>query len=146
MNMNIQQVGQPIPLRKMLPLGTQSGSSGVSGSGQFGMLLNHLRTHAQSSSQATPATGATGAADAETEKKKAKLREACNEFEGVLTSYLLKISNDSESVKGYLDKNAGEKYFSSMLCDQRAEETSKKGGLGLGKLIFDQIVRAVIKV
>ncbi len=109
-------------------------------SSEFKQLLNTLKAKVDSSPETSTLT------DDKKEKLKKELAEQCRNFESVFASYIMKATEGSDSVKGYLPKGHGEKIFSSMLNEQRADEVSKSGNLGLGNIIFNGLIKSIIKI
>jgi len=127
--------------------GRNAGTPAVAGasahepsSSEFKQLLSSLRAKVDTS----PETASLS--EEKKEKMKKELAERCRDFEAVFASYILKATEGSESVKGFIPKGHGEKIFSSMLNEQRAEDVAKTGTLGLGKIIFNGLVKSLIRI
>ena len=72
------------------------------------------------------------------EAQKKKLHTACQEFESIMTNYLLKSMR--ESVMKAEDPGQGLEMYESMFDETLARETSKSGGQGLSDLLYQQLV------
>ncbi len=72
------------------------------------------------------------------EMQKKKLKEACEEFEAVLTGYLLKSMR--ESVMRAEEPDSAREMYEGLMDETLAKEVSRSNGTGLGKLLYDQLV------
>lgn len=73
-----------------------------------------------------------------TEAEKKKLKQSCEEFEAVMTGYLLKTMHET-IIKGEEPDQARQTY-ESMMDEALARESSRNSGLGLGKILYEQLV------
>jgi peptidoglycan hydrolase FlgJ len=88
-------------------------------------------------------SGGKTAANPEQEKK---LKKACADFESMLVYQLLKTMRQTVPKGGFLNRSQGQETYEMMLDQKVAEELSKKGqGLGLQKMLYNQIVKQQIK-
>ena len=69
-----------------------------------------------------------------------KLREAANDFEAIFIQQMLKTMRKTSLESNFIPKSEGEKYFRSMLDEHYAQLTAKSGSLGLGDMIFKQLI------
>ena len=69
-----------------------------------------------------------------------KLREAANDFEAIFVQQMLKTMRETSLESNFIPKSDGEKYFRSMLDEHYAKLTAKSGSLGLGEMIYKQLV------
>lgn len=77
--------------------------------------------------------------DAAQEKK---LRKACADFEAMLVFQLLKTMRQSVPRNGFLKPSQGQQTYEMMLDQKVAEELSTKGGgLGLQKMLYNQMMQ-----
>jgi peptidoglycan hydrolase FlgJ len=85
----------------------------------------------------------TGSGDevSKVEAQKKRLHKACQEFESIMTNYLLKSMR--ESVMKAEDPDKGRETYESMLDEKLAGEMSKSGGQGLSDLLYQQLVPLV---
>ena len=68
-----------------------------------------------------------------------RLKRTCAEFESIFITYMLK-SMRSTIVEGGLLGNSNEKkLFNSMFDEKLALGIAKGGGIGLGKMLFEQL-------
>ena len=69
-----------------------------------------------------------------------KLREAANDFEAIFVQQMLKTMRKTSLESNLIKKSEGEKYFRSMLDEHYAQLTAKSGSLGLGEIIYEQLI------
>ena len=71
-----------------------------------------------------------------------KIKKACKDFESIFTYYLLKTMRETVPKGANLGSSSGKDTY-YMLMDQKvAEELSNKGnGLGLQKMLFEQLTK-----
>lgn len=80
--------------------------------------------------------------DKQAERERARLKKACADFESLLVYYMFKSMRQSVPSSGFWGKNHGKETFEMMLDQKIAEESaSKRGGLGLQKLLLEQMDR-----
>ena len=69
-----------------------------------------------------------------------KLRNAANDFEAIFIQQMLKTMRETSLESNLIPKSEGEKYFRSMLDEHYAQLTAKSGSLGLGEMIYKQLM------
>ena len=69
-----------------------------------------------------------------------KLREAANEFEAIFVQQLLKTMRKTSLETNLIPKSEGEKVFQSMLDEHYSKVMAKSGSLGLGEMIYKQLM------
>ena len=69
-----------------------------------------------------------------------KLREAANDFESIFIQQMLQTMRKTSLESNLIPKSEGEKYFRSMLDEQYAQLAAKSGSLGLGEMIYKQLI------
>ncbi|NLT94385.1 MAG: flagellar biosynthesis protein FlgJ [Clostridia bacterium] len=69
----------------------------------------------------------------------AKLMEACQQFESIFIHQMISQMRATIPEGGLLEKSTGEEIFQDMLDQQYAENISKAGGIGLAKILYDQL-------
>ncbi|MHC9541011.1 MAG: hypothetical protein AB9903_16040 [Vulcanimicrobiota bacterium] len=128
--------------------GTNNAQSAVSqGDSVFNKLLNNLRHEKTGSEQSTETSGTQTSASQsqeELEKQKAKLMDACNNFECILTSSMLNSALENGAIKGYINVGTGEQIFREMLNEKTVEESAKSGAYGIGKILFNQLIKRLV--
>lgn len=72
--------------------------------------------------------------------EKAKLKNACEDFEAVLTNILFKTMRESIPKGDPESRDSAMELYESMLDETVAQELSHGPGLGLGKLLYQQLV------
>lgn len=71
--------------------------------------------------------------------EKAKLKGACDDFEAVLTNILFKSMRETIAKAGIEAHDNAMELYESMLDETVAKELSRGPGLGLGKLLYQQL-------
>lgn len=74
-----------------------------------------------------------------------RLHDAATQLEGVFLQMVLSAMNDTvpkDSIFG--QESASEQTWQSMLSDERAQAMAKNGGLGIGKILEDQLRNQVL--
>tara|TARA_Y100001970_G_C14117179_1_gene794268 strand:- start:624 stop:908 length:285 start_codon:yes stop_codon:yes gene_type:complete len=69
-----------------------------------------------------------------------KLKEAANDFEAIFVKQMLKTMRETSLESDFIPKSEGEKYFRSMLDEQYSILAAKSGSLGLGEMIYKQLI------
>ncbi len=69
-----------------------------------------------------------------------KLRKAANDFEAIFIQQMYKTMRKTSLESNFIQKSEGEKYFRSMLDEHYAQLTAKSGSLGLGEMIYNQLI------
>ncbi|MGV8121243.1 MAG: hypothetical protein AB2L14_15895 [Candidatus Xenobiia bacterium LiM19] len=128
--------------------GSNNAQSAVAhGDSAFNKLLNNLRHEKTGSEQSTETSGTETAgsqSQEELEKQKAKLKDACNNFECILTSTMLNNALENGAIKGYINVGTGEQIFREMLNEKTVEESAKSGAYGIGKILFNQLIKRLV--
>jgi flagellar protein FlgJ len=76
----------------------------------------------------------------EREAKEAKLREVCADFESIFIYNMLQKMRDSVPKSGLMQEMQGKDSYNAMIDQKVAEELARGGGMGLQKMLFDQIM------
>ena len=74
-----------------------------------------------------------------------RLHDAATQFEGVFLEMVMNAMNDTvpkDSIFG--DQSSSEQTWQSMLSDERAQAMAKSGGLGIGKVLEEQLRNQVL--
>jgi peptidoglycan hydrolase FlgJ len=75
-----------------------------------------------------------------------KLKKACADFESILVFQLLKTMRQTIPKNGLWGHSHGKDTYEMMLDQKIADEMAKKGeGLGLQKMLYNQIVKQHLK-
>ncbi len=69
------------------------------------------------------------------------LKEACQEFEGILLGMLYKEMKATVPKSDLLEEDTGQDIFESMLDDKLVDEASKSGSFGLADVLYKQLDR-----
>jgi flagellar protein FlgJ len=89
----------------------------------------------------------TGAGDAsrkmkERAEQEEKLKKACADFESIFIYNMLQKMRSTVPKSGLLTEMQGKGTYNAMIDQKVAEDMAKNGGLGLQKMLFDQITAA----
>jgi Rod binding domain-containing protein len=74
------------------------------------------------------------------DQQKRRLKEACEEFEAVLTTYLLKAMRQTVDKTSLNGQDTAQDLYEGMLDESLAKELSHQSGLGLGEMLYRQLV------
>ena len=67
------------------------------------------------------------------------LKQLCQDFESIFINSLFQEMRKSIPDDGYLEQDMGMDIFQEMMDVEVAKEMSKKGGLGLSPLLYEQL-------
>lgn len=67
------------------------------------------------------------------------LQEACQQFEAFFIQQLWKEMRNTLSKDGLIPKSHGEEIFQEMLDGEYAKQSTKNGGIGLAKMLYQQL-------
>ena len=68
-----------------------------------------------------------------------ELQQACQEFESYFLAYLLKAMRKTVPKSDLLDGGLAEEIYYSMLDEKLAENIAHAGGMGMGRLLYQQL-------
>jgi len=68
-----------------------------------------------------------------------RLKRTCLEFESIFITYMLKSMRNTIVEGGLLGNSNEKKLFNSMFDEKLALGIAKSGGIGLGKMLFEQL-------
>ncbi len=68
-----------------------------------------------------------------------KLRDVCEQFEAYFAAELLKTVRESGHFEGVLKQSRAEKIFGAQRDDELARVLAKRGALGIGRLLYDEL-------
>ncbi|MCL2021943.1 MAG: flagellar assembly peptidoglycan hydrolase FlgJ [Betaproteobacteria bacterium] len=74
--------------------------------------------------------------------REAGVKEAAQQFEALFLQIMLKSMRETTSQDGLMDSDAT-RFFTGMLDEQLASNVSKQGGLGLAKMLEEQLSRRI---
>jgi flagellar protein FlgJ len=72
-------------------------------------------------------------------KQEKKLRKACADFESILLYQMFKTMRNTIPQSGLTNKMTGKDTYEMMMDQKISEELAKKGGMGMQKVLFDQL-------
>ncbi|NVM21131.1 MAG: rod-binding protein [Desulfobacterales bacterium] len=75
----------------------------------------------------------------QTAAKDAKLRQACADFEAIFLHYILKSARKALPQDGFLGNTHESKVYRSMMDQEMARAMARGRGLGLGRLLYQQL-------
>ncbi len=78
-------------------------------------------------------------ASAQTAMKDARLKKACADFESIFIYYILKSMRKSLPQDSLFDNSQGQKVYKSMADQAMSENIAGGRGMGLGKLLHNQL-------
>ena len=70
-----------------------------------------------------------------------KLKKACTEFEALFMSQMLKSMRQTIPQTGFLGKGLGEDVYQGLMDQELSQKLSQSKGLGLGKVIYRQMLK-----
>lgn len=103
------------------------------------------RILAQTKAEAGKAEHATQGAKTPEEKAQAmqKLEKVSKDFESIFLGYLLKTMRDTVPKSDFFGNTREQEIFGSMRDEEMAKSMSKAGGIGLAKMMVDQLKRQI---
>ena len=76
---------------------------------------------------------------AESATKDAQLKKACADFESIFIYYIFKSMRKSLPQNGLFDNSQEQKVYKSMADQAMSENIARGRGMGLGKLLYNQL-------
>jgi len=70
-----------------------------------------------------------------------KLKKACTEFEALFMSQMLKSMRQTIPQTGFLGKGLGDDIYQGLMDQELSQKLSQNKGLGLGKVIYRQMLK-----
>jgi len=77
------------------------------------------------------------------EKDKEKLKDLCNQFESLMLSQIFKKMKNSGFKSDLIPKGLADDIFNDMFIDEISKTASQNGGIGLGKMLYDSMLRQI---
>lgn len=71
--------------------------------------------------------------------KNEKLKKTCAEFESLFIHHLLKSMRSSVTETGFMGNTEGSKVFRSMFDQKLAERIAENRGIGLSRILFENL-------
>jgi peptidoglycan hydrolase FlgJ len=71
--------------------------------------------------------------------EEAKLQEACQQFEEMFLTQMMKQMRKAGPKGGVFGKSAGSDQFADMMDQERSKQWSQNGGVGLASMLFEQM-------
>ncbi len=72
-------------------------------------------------------------------KEEAKLQEACQQFEEMFLTQMMKQMRRSAPKGGLFKESQAQKQFEGMLDQERAKSWADNGGIGMAQMLFEQM-------
>ena len=70
-----------------------------------------------------------------------KLKKSCTDFESILISQMLKSMRQAMTPSGVTGSGLGKDTYTSLFDQELSQSLAKRGGLGLGKKIYDRVIQ-----
>jgi flagellar protein FlgJ len=70
-----------------------------------------------------------------------KLKKTCEDFESIFIYHLLKVMRKSIPKSGLLDGGSQQDTYLSLFDEELSKSMAKKGGIGLGKILYENIMQ-----
>ncbi|MBM4333006.1 MAG: hypothetical protein FJ117_17630 [Deltaproteobacteria bacterium] len=83
------------------------------------------------------ATGKPGARKLDREK----MEKACADFESLFISQILKLMRQAVSPTGFPGNGPGKEIYQTLIDQELGKALAKRGGMGLGTMIYKQMIR-----
>jgi Rod binding domain-containing protein len=71
----------------------------------------------------------------------AKIKKACEDFESIFISQMLKVMRQTIPKSGLLDGGSEPDKYLSLFDEEVSRSMAKRGGIGLGKILYQNIMR-----
>ncbi|MBW1739630.1 MAG: rod-binding protein [Deltaproteobacteria bacterium] len=81
----------------------------------------------------------TPVASAQTAMKDARLKQACADFESIFIYYMFKSMRKSIPKSGLFNNTHGSEVYRSMTDQAMSDHIARGRGVGLGRLLYDQL-------
>lgn len=101
---------------------------------------NEILDLKQLPSPQSPRTASASEKMKEREAKEAELRKVCADFESIFIYNMLQKMRSSVPQSGLLREMQGKDAYNAMVDQKVAEDLAGSGGVGLQKMLYDQIV------
>lgn len=73
------------------------------------------------------------------------LKKACREFESIFLSIMFKEMKKTVPENGLIEKTTGTKIFEEMYIEELSKEVANNnGGLGIGKMLYEQFKKGYV--
>ena len=69
-----------------------------------------------------------------------KLKKACEDFETIFISQMLKVMRQTITKSGLLDGGSQQDTYLSLFDEELSKSMAKRGGIGLGKILYQNIM------
>ena len=69
-----------------------------------------------------------------------KLKKACEDFESIFISKMLKVMRETIPKSGLLDGGSQQDTYLSLFDEELSKSMAKRGGIGLGKILYQNIM------
>jgi flagellar protein FlgJ len=119
-------------------------SSGLDTAGELSMRLETAESANEAQRVGADAATARAAKAGQVDPKEmAQLRKVSQDFESLFLSYMMKVGRQSGAKGGFWGQTEGEQIFTEMRDDELAKHMAKAGGIGLSKLLVEQLTRTL---
>jgi len=128
-------------------MGGSTASPSTGGLSSLDMQAINIRVDAARSQdqaqQVTQAAAKASQGGPASEKQLAKLHAVAQDFESLFLGYMMKTMRQSVAKGGLWGDSQGEQIFSEMRDDELAKGLAKAGGIGLAKLLEEQLKQSL---
>ena len=69
-----------------------------------------------------------------------KLKKACEDFESIFISQMLKVMRQTIPKSGLLDGGSQQDTYLSLFDEEVSKSMAKRGGIGLGKILYQNVM------
>ncbi len=69
-----------------------------------------------------------------------KLKKACEDFESIFISQMLKVMRQTIPKTGLLDGGTQQDTYLSLFDEELSKHMAKRGGIGLGKILYQNVM------
>lgn len=107
------------------------------------ILINNINQAKTKSNQNDPEAFKQILEAAQNSNDREKLQSACKNFEQIFTNILLKNMRRTVVDGGLVEKSHARETFEGMLDEEIAKEVSKGQGIGLSKLMYEQLSKNI---
>ena len=70
-----------------------------------------------------------------------KLKKACSDFEALFLARMLKVMRQSVPSSGLWGNGPGKEIYDSLMDQELSKKMAQRGGIGLGKKIYNQVLK-----
>ena len=76
-------------------------------------------------------------------RQKIELKKACEEFEAILITYMLKVMRRSVPKSSLFDNGLGKEIYTSLMDEQLGREMANAEQMGIASLLYKQLIKNI---